>query len=84
VHEEDKAAAARSQFHAAAQTNIPSQQHSCKHSNHSSVRNRVPGENKFVFLGPERACRPTEVSSMNRHSDDLLANYGRKYFFGGY
>jgi hypothetical protein len=36
---------------------------------------------KFVYLGPDRACGPTEVSSMNRHSDDLLANYDRKYVF---
>jgi hypothetical protein len=40
----------------------------------SSVRSQVQGK-KIVFLGSDRACGLTEVSSMNRNSNDLLANY---------
>ena len=47
---------------------------------------RLGAESKrktIVCLGPDRACGPTEVSSMNKYSDGLLVNYGPKSFFGG-
>jgi hypothetical protein len=46
----------------------------------SSVRSRVPGKKK-CFLRPWQGLWADGGSSMSRRSDDLLANYGRKYVF---